>query len=90
MRAVDPSITLLASGSMPDEMTVEGQPRTLGIADPQVHFGDARTGLDGRTSGAQLWQFRRPHRALVRRVGKRFDYDHAKSLPMDSPWRGGM
>ena len=29
MRKVDPSITLLASGAMPDEMTVEGQPRTM-------------------------------------------------------------
>ena len=55
MRKVDPSITLLASGAMPDEMTVEGQPRTMDIADPQVHFGsDSR--LDRRSAGALLGQ----------------------------------
>lgn len=34
MRNVDPSITILASGAMPDEMTVEGQARVLHLGDP--------------------------------------------------------
>jgi alpha-L-arabinofuranosidase len=38
MRKVDPSITLLASGAMPDEMTVEGQSRAMHL-DPQAQFG---------------------------------------------------
>jgi len=36
MRTLDPSITLLASGAMPDEMTVEGQARALHL-DPQAN-----------------------------------------------------
>ena len=82
MRAVDPSITLLASGAFPDEMTVEGQPRTMGIADPQVHFGS-----DADWTGGLLAHCFDNFDGLTEhwysRVGKRFDYEHAKGLPMD-------
>ena len=89
MRAVDPSITLLASGAMPDEMTVEGQPRTMGIADPQVHFGDARADWTGGLLAHSFGNFDGLTEHWYVRVGKRFDYEHAKSLPMDAPIEGG-
>jgi alpha-N-arabinofuranosidase len=82
MRAVDPSITLLASGAMPDEMTVEGQPRTMGIKDPQVQLGSAIDWTNGLL--ANCWgNFDGLTEHWYSRVGKRFDYEHAKALPMD-------
>ena len=89
MRAVDPSITLLASGSMPDEMTVEGQPRTVGIKDPQVHFGDEQVDWTGGLLAHSFGNFDGLTEHWYVRVGKRFDYEHAKSLPMDAPMEGG-
>jgi len=89
MRVVDPSITLLASGAMPDEMTVEGQPRTMGIADPQVHFGDDRTDWTGGLLAHSFGNFDGLTEHWYVRVGKRFDYEHAKSLPMNAPIEGG-
>jgi alpha-N-arabinofuranosidase len=89
MRAVDPSITLLASCSMPDEMTVEGQPRTMGIADPQVHFGEDRADWTGGLLAHSFGNFDGLTEHWYVRVGKRFDYEHAKSLPMDAPIEGG-
>ena len=83
MRAADPSITLLASGSMPDEMTVEGQPRTMGIVDPQVHFGDERADWTGGLLAHCIGNFDGLTEHWYVRVGKRFDYEHAKSLPLD-------
>lgn len=83
MRAVDPSITLLASGAMPDEMTVEGQPRTMGIADPQVHFGENEMDWTGGLLAHCMGNFDGLTEHWYVRVGKRFDYEHAKSLPVD-------
>jgi alpha-N-arabinofuranosidase len=82
MRAVDPSITVLASGAFPDEMTVEGQPRTMGIADPQVHFGSEADWTGGLLAHC-MGNFDGLTEHWYARVGKRFDYDHAKSLPLD-------
>ena len=89
MRAVDPSITLLASGAMPDEMTVEGQPRTMGMTDPQVHFGDPRADWTGGLLLHSFGNFDGLTEHWYVRAGKRFDYEHAKSLPMDAPIEGG-
>lgn len=83
MRAIDPSITLLASGAMPDEMTVEGQPRTMGIADPQVHFGEDEMDWTGGLLAHCMGNFDGLTEHWYVRVGKRFDYEHAKSLPLD-------
>ena len=82
MRKADPSITLLASGAFPDEMTVEGQPRTMGIADPQVHFGSPADWTGGLLANC-MGYFDGITEHWYSRVGKRFDYEHAKSLPMD-------
>ena len=53
MRTLDPSITLLASGAMPDEMTVEGQARALHL-DPQANSARKPIGRAAflRTAGA--------------------------------------
>lgn len=89
MRAVDPSITLLASGAMPDEMTVEGQPRANGVADPQVHFGDKELDWTGGLLANCMGNFDGLTEHWYSRVGKRFDYDHAKSIPLNSPIEAG-
>ena len=89
MRAVDPSITLLASGAMPDEMTVEGQPRRLGIVDPQVKFGDAQADWTGGLLLRSFGNFDGLTEHWYARPGKRFDYEHAKSLPDSAPVEGG-
>ncbi len=82
MRQADPSITLLASGAFPDEMTVEGQPRTMGIADPQVQFGSRADWTGGMIANC-MGNFEGITEHWYTRVGKRFDYEHAKSLPLD-------
>jgi alpha-N-arabinofuranosidase len=89
MRAVDPSITLLASGAMPDEMTVEGQPRTVDVADPQVHFGDPELDWTGGLLANCMGNFDGLTEHWYSRVGKRFDYEHAKSIPLNSPIEAG-
>ena len=89
MRAVDPSITLLASGAMPDEMTVEGQPRKLGLSDPQAKFGDPLADWTGGLLLHSFDNFDGLTEHWYARPGKRFDYEHAKSLPRDAPTEGG-
>ncbi len=39
MRQADPSITLLGSGAMPDEMTIEGMTQAMHMENPQAQFG---------------------------------------------------
>ena len=88
MRKVDPSITLLASGAMPDEMTVTGQARTLHMPDPQAQFGSAADFTGGLL--AHSWgNFDGLTEHWYARAGKRFDYEHAKSLPPDAPNEDG-
>ncbi len=88
MRAVDPSITLFASGAMPDEMTVEGQPKTMGIADPQVKLGSDIDWTNGLLKSC-MGNFDALTEHWYTRAGKYFDYEHAKSLPLDSPIEAG-
>ena len=88
MREADPSITLLASGAMPDEMTVEGQARLIHPDDPQARFGDAADWTGGLI--ANSWgNFDGLTEHWYVRSGKRFDYQHAKSLPPDAPIEAG-
>jgi alpha-N-arabinofuranosidase len=82
MRQADPSITLLASGAMPDEMTVEGQSRQMGL-DAQAQFGSDADWTGGLL--AHSWgNFDGLTEHWYSRVGKRFDYERAKSLPTDA------
>lgn len=88
MRKVDPTITLLASGAMPDEMTVTGQARVLHMPDPQAQFGSAADFTGGLL--AHSWgSFEGLTEHWYARAGKRFDYEHAKSLPPDAPNEAG-
>jgi len=89
MKKADPSITLIASGAMPDEMTVEGQPRANHVADPQVHFGDPNLDWTGSLLKNSFGNFDGLAEHWYVRVGKYFDYDHAKSIPLDSPIEAG-
>jgi len=87
MRKVDPSITLLASGAMPDEMTVEGQARALHL-DPQAQFGTEADWTGGLL--AHSWgNFDGLTEHWYSRAGRRFDYEHAKSLPANAPTEAG-
>ncbi len=88
MRKADPSITLLASGAMPDEMTVTGQARTLHMPDPQAQFGSPADFTGGLL--AHSWgNFDGLTEHWYARAGKRFDYEHAKGLAPDAPNEDG-
>ena len=88
MRAADPSIVLLASGAMPDEMTVEGQARLIHPNDPQAHFGDDSDWTGGLIK--DCWgNFDGLTEHWYVRPGMRFDYEHAKTLGPDAPIEGG-
>ena len=61
----------------------------MGIEDPQVHFGDDRTDWTGGLLAHSFGNFDGLTEHWYVRVGKRFDYEHAKSLPLDAPIEGG-
>jgi alpha-N-arabinofuranosidase len=87
IRRVDPSITLLASGAMPNEMTVEGQARSMHL-DPQAQYGTEADWTGGLLEHS--WgNFDGLTEHWYSRVGKRFDYEHAKTLPPDAPNEAG-
>jgi alpha-N-arabinofuranosidase len=88
MRAVDPSITLLASGAMPDEMTVTGQTRALHQPEIQAQYGSDADFTGGLL--AHSWgNFDGITEHWYARSGKRFDYEYAKTLPLDAPGEAG-
>ena len=88
MREADPSITLLASGAMIDEMTVEGQPRLMGLPDPQAHFGSEADWTGGILEHC-MGNFEGLTEHWYSRAGKRFDYEHAKTLSATDPAEAG-
>jgi alpha-N-arabinofuranosidase len=88
MRQVDPSITLLASGNMPEDMDLTGEMRAKDIGNPKALEGtpvDWTGGLlehnwgnfDGIT---QHW---------YAQSGRHFDLEKAKALPLDAPTDAG-
>jgi alpha-N-arabinofuranosidase len=77
MRRVDPSITLLASGDMPDEMIIEGVAHSLHIKDTQVGIcskGDFTCGLLKHSWG----YFEGITEHWYSRAGMRFDLARAE------------
>ncbi len=85
MRKADPSITLLASGAMPDEMTIEGIARAMHPDNIQAQFGSDADWTGGLL--AHCWgYFDGITEHWYSRVGKRFDLEHAKNAP---PKAGG-
>jgi alpha-N-arabinofuranosidase len=81
MREADPSITLLASGAMPDEMTIEGMTRAMHLDDLQAQFGsdaDWTGGLLAHSFG----NFDGITEHWYSRAGYRFDITRAKDAPV--------
>jgi alpha-N-arabinofuranosidase len=88
MRKADPSITLLASGAMPDEMTLEGQTRFLHMDNVLAEYGSDADFTGGLL--AHSWgYFDGITDHWYSRVGKRFDIEHAKNLPAGAPNEAG-
>jgi alpha-N-arabinofuranosidase len=77
MRKVDPSITILASGAMPDEMTIEGMTRAMHLDNIQAQFGPDADWTGGLL--AHCWgYFDGITEHWYSRAGMRFDLEHAK------------
>jgi alpha-L-arabinofuranosidase len=84
MRQVDPSITLIASGQMLEDMNLKGDMRARYMGNLQPLFG---TDIDW-TGGllAHCWgNFDGIAEHWYARPGRRFDLQRAKSLPPDAP-----
>ncbi|HVC47066.1 MAG TPA: hypothetical protein VND90_07440 [Terracidiphilus sp.] len=88
MRAVDPSITLLASGNMPEPMDLTGEMRARNVDNmravegtPEDWTGGLLEHSWGNFSGiTQHW---------YAQSGRHFDVQKAKHLPLDSPTDAG-
>jgi len=88
MRQVDPSITLLASGNMPEDMDLTGEMRAKDIGNPKALEGtpvDWTGGLLEHSWGnfdgvTQHW---------YAQSGRHFDLEKAKALPLDAPTDAG-
>jgi alpha-N-arabinofuranosidase len=81
MRQADPSITLLASGAMPDEMTIEGMTRALHLDNLQAQFGSEADWTGGLL--AKCWgNFEGITEHWYSRAGYRFDITRAKDAPV--------
>ncbi len=88
MRAADPTITLIASGNMPEDMDLKGEYRAKDIGNPKALEGspiDWTGGLLkdswGNFSGiTQHW---------YAQGGRHFDMEKAKTLPPDAPTDDG-
>jgi alpha-N-arabinofuranosidase len=84
MRNVDPSITILASGAMPDEMTIEGITRVMHLDNIQAQFGSDADWTGGLL--AHCWgYFDGITEHWYSRASMRFDLEHAKK---DAPKPG--
>jgi alpha-L-arabinofuranosidase len=78
MRKADPSITILASGAMPDEMTIEGMTRAMHLDNLQAQFGSDADWTGGLL--AHCWgYFDGITEHWYSRAGYRFDLEHAKT-----------
>jgi alpha-N-arabinofuranosidase len=86
MRKVDPSITLLGSGAMPEEMTLEGQ--TKGAADVQAQFGSDYDWTGGFLAHS-MGYFDGLTEHWYARAGKRFDFGTAKNGEKQSDIESG-
>ncbi len=76
MRQVDPSITILASGAMPDEMTIEGMTHAMHLDNLQAQFGSDADWTGGLL--AHCWgNFDGITEHWYSRAGYRFDITHA-------------
>ncbi len=88
MRQVDPSITLLASGNMPEDMDLTGEMRAKDIGNPKALEGTPEDWTGGLLEHS--WgNFDGITQHWYARSGQRFDLQLAKSLPLDAPTSAG-
>ncbi len=88
MRKADPSITLLASGNMPEDMDLTGEMRAKDIGNPKALEGtpiDWTGGLLEHSWG----NFEGITQHWYAQSGRHFDLEKAKSLPLDAPTDAG-
>ena len=88
MRKVDPSITLLASGNMPEAMDLTGEMRAKDVENlkavegtPEDWTGGLLEHSWGNFDGITQHWYARP--------GRHFDVEKAKKLPLDAPTDAG-
>ena len=88
MRQVDPSITLLASGNMPEDMDLTGEMRAKDIGNPKALEGTPEDWTGGILEHS--WgNFDGITQHWYARSGQRFDLQLAKSLPLGAPTSAG-
>lgn len=84
MRKVDPSITLIASGQMVEDMNLKGQMRAQYTGNLQALFGTDADWTGGLL--AHCWgNFDGIAEHWYARGGRHFDLERAKKLPPDEP-----
>ena len=84
MRKADPSITLIASGLMLEDMNLEGETRAKHVGNLQPLFGTDEDWTGGLL--AHCWgNFDGIAEHWYAQGGRHFDLERAKSLPPDAP-----
>lgn len=88
MRKADPSITLLASGSMLEDMNFKGETRAKYLGNLQALEGTEQDWTGGLI--AKSWgNFDGITEHWYAQPGRHFDLDKAKKLPLDAPTDAG-
>lgn len=88
MRKADPSITLLASGNMPEDMDLRGEMRSKFIGDPKAIEGTPEDWTGGLLEHS--WgNFDGITQHWYAQPGRHFDMQKAKALPEDAPTDAG-
>lgn len=88
MRKVDPSITLLASGNMPQAMDLTGEMRAKDVDNLKAVEGTPEDWTGGLLEHS--WgNFDGITQHWYARSGRRFDLEKAKKLPLDAPTDAG-
>jgi len=88
MRKADPSITLLASGNMPEAMDLTGEMRAKDVDNMKAVEGTPEDWTGGEIE--HCWgNFDGITQHWYAQSGKRFDLEKAKHLPLDAPTADG-
>ncbi|HUZ97007.1 MAG TPA: hypothetical protein VMU57_19060 [Edaphobacter sp.] len=88
MRKADPSITLLASGNMPEPMDLTGEMRAQDVDHMKAVEGTPEDWTGGEIE--HCWgNFSGITQHWYARSGQRFDVEKAKHLPLDAPTEAG-
>ena len=88
MRKADPSITLLASGNMPEPMDLTGEMRAKDVDNMRAVEGTPKDWTGGEVE--HCWgNFSGITQHWYARSGQRFEVEKAKHLPLDAPTDDG-